>query len=100
MRGEWMRVLSCAGAVRERVWSRELRRPRDARGEATRLATAGAQARRARSPYEWTSAMLYLERSREVAGYARWQDALSLARRATALARAATARAKNPAAKP
>ena len=68
--------------------------------EATRAVTEARDAGAAKAaPYEWTSAMLYLERSRELAGYARWQDALSLARRATALARAATQRAKNPAAK-
>jgi len=33
------------------------------------------------SPYEWTSAILYLERSHELAGYARWQDSLALGRR-------------------
>jgi hypothetical protein len=65
--------------------------------EATRAVTEARDAGAAKlAPYEWTSAMLYLERSREVAGYARWQDALSLARRATALARAATARTKKP----
>ena len=45
------------------------------------------------APYEWTAALLYLERSHELAGYARWQEALALGRRAAALARAATQRA-------
>jgi hypothetical protein len=50
------------------------------------------------APYEWTAAMLYLERSHELAGYARWQDSLALARRASALARAATRLARGGAA--
>lgn len=49
------------------------------------------------APYEWTSAMLYLERARELAGYARWQEAMALGRRAAALARAATERTRKPA---
>jgi hypothetical protein len=50
------------------------------------------------APYEWTAAMLYLERSHELAGYARWQDSLALARRASSLAHAATKRARSSAA--
>jgi hypothetical protein len=60
---------------------------RDANRALVEARTAGAP--RA-APYEWTAAMLYLERSHELAGYARWQESLALARRASALARAAT----------
>ena len=52
------------------------------------------------APFEWTSAMLYLERARELAGYARWQEALALGRRAAALARAATERTRKPLGEP
>ena len=52
------------------------------------------------SPYEWTSAILYLERSHELAGYARWQDSLAFGRRAAAMARAATDHARRASNKP
>ncbi len=57
------------------------------------LAARAAGAPRA-APYEWTAATLYLERSHELAGYARWQESLALARRASSLAQAAAARAR------
>ncbi len=50
------------------------------------LAEAGAHGAAQRAPYEWTSAILYLDRARELAGYARWQDALVCGRRASTLA--------------
>jgi hypothetical protein len=66
--------------------------------DATRAVTEARAAGAAQAaPYEWTAALLYLERSRELAGYARWQDALTLGRRAAALARAAAERARLPA---
>ncbi len=63
--------------------------------EATRAVVAARKAGAAKTaPYEWTGALLYLERARDLAGYARWQDALALGRRAASLARAAEERAR------
>jgi hypothetical protein len=63
--------------------------------EATRAVLEAREGGAARlAPYEYTAALLYLERAKELAGYARWQDALTLGRRATVLARAAGERAR------
>ena len=45
--------------------------------EASRtLAEATAKGAAQTAPYELTSGLLYLDNSRELAGYARWQEAL------------------------
>lgn len=41
------------------------------------------------APYEMTASQEYLHKSRELAGYSRWQDSVSCARKATKFARAA-----------
>lgn len=49
------------------------------------------------APYELTAAQEYLHKSRELAGYARYQEAVRYAREATRLAQAAQAMAKEKA---
>lgn len=56
------------------------------------LAEATAKGAAEAAPYELTAGLIYLDESRELAGYARWQDALVCGRRAGALGRAALAR--------
>ena len=62
--------------------------------EASRtLAEAMAKGAATVAPYELTSGLLYLDQARELAGYARWQDALVCGRRASRLGHAALLRA-------
>ncbi len=61
------------------------------------LAEAGVHGAAQRAPYEWTAALVYLDRARELAGYARWQDALVCGRRASTLAHDLLRRTKAPA---
>ena len=62
--------------------------------EASRtLAEATAKGAATAAPYELTSGLLYLDQARELAGYARWQDALVCGRRASTLGHAALVRA-------
>ncbi|MEO6953536.1 MAG: hypothetical protein ABI321_17165 [Polyangia bacterium] len=62
--------------------------------EASRtLAEATAKGAARAAPYELTSGLMYLTESRELAGYARWQEALACGRRASQLGHAALARA-------
>jgi hypothetical protein len=49
------------------------------------------------APYEFTAAQEYLHKARELAGYARYQEAVRYAREATRLAQAAQALAKEKA---
>ena len=56
------------------------------------LAEATAKGAVQVAPYELTAGLIYLDKARELAGYARWQDALVCGRRATVLGRGALAR--------
>lgn len=61
--------------------------------EASRtLAEATAKGGQEAAPYELTAGLLYLAKARELAGYARWQDALVCGRRAGSLGHAALRR--------
>jgi len=65
------------------------------RREASRaVAEAGAAGAAERAPYEWTAALIFLDRARDLAGHSRWQESLACGRRATDFARAASKRAQ------